>query len=67
MMTRYIEIGKICAVGFVQVEITFPERGVGAGYYGQEERWCVAGSGHRAEGVGAVDHVFEYAVEHAVL
>lgn len=35
---RYVEVGEVGAVGFVQVVIAFPKRGVGGCYYGEEER-----------------------------
>lgn len=38
MCSRYIEIGKVCRVGFVEVVVDFKDRGFGLGDHGLEER-----------------------------
>jgi hypothetical protein len=38
MRSRYIEIGKVCGVGFVKVVVDFKDRGFGFGDHGFEER-----------------------------
>lgn len=38
MRARDVEIGEICAVGFVEIVVAFCERRVGGGDYGEEER-----------------------------
>ena len=48
--TCHVCIGEICAVGFMQIVVTFHEWGVEAGGHdGREEGgWCGEGSGGRA-------------------
>lgn len=64
MRARYVQVGEVRAVGFVEVVVAFREGGVRGCYYGEEERgggdwWGDVGEGEEA--------VFEDGVEDAVL
>ena len=54
MGARYVEVGKVCAVRFVEVVVTFHQRGLRSGDYGEEEcggRDCGGNVGFAEEAV----------------